>query len=272
MNNIHNPGDDQSDEFPIVGIGASAGGLAAFEQLFTNLPPNSGMAFVVVQHLSPPHKSILPEIIQRYTSMPVSQVTDGVEVKPNGVYVIPPGSDLALRGGTLQLTKPEAGRGFRLPIDFFFRSLAEDQGERSIGIVLSGTGSDGSLGLKTIKAEQGLTIAQEPDTAEFGDMPRNAIATHDVDFILPPEKMGELILKYIHHQVLDSYPRGESDEPIPVGGMQKLYFLLRVKNGPRFFAVQAKHPPAAHRAAHENQPGQKPGRVHRPPPGASRGD
>ena len=234
MNDTDNTGDDQNDQFPIVGIGASAGGLAAFEQLFTELPPNSGMAFVVVQHLSPPVKSILPEILQRYTSMPVSQVTDGVEVKPNGVYVIPPGSDLALRGGCLELTKPEAERGYRLPIDFFFRSLAEDQGERSIGIVLSGTGSDGSLGLKTIKAEGGLTIAQEPDTAEFGDMPRNAIATHDVDFILPPAKMGELILKYIHHQVLDSYSRSDSDIQIPVGGLQKLFFLLRSKTGHDF--------------------------------------
>ncbi len=224
----------QDEEFPVVGIGASAGGLAAFEQLFTYIPPNSGMAFVVVQHLSPPHKSILPEILQRYTSMPVSQVTDGVEVKSNGVYVIPPGSDLALRDGKLRLIKPEAGRAHRLPIDFFFRSLAEDQGERSIGIVLSGTGSDGSLGLKTIKAEGGLTIAQEPETAEFGDMPRNAIATHDIDFIVPPARMGELILKYLHHQVLDSYPRGESDVPIPVSGLQKLYFHLRSKTGNDF--------------------------------------
>ena len=217
-----------------MGIGASAGGLAAFEQLFTQLPPNPGMAFVVVQHLSPPHKSILPEILQRYTVMPVAEVTDGVKVKPNGIYVIPPGSDLALRDGCLRLTKPEAERGYRLPIDFFFRSLAEDQGERSIGIVLSGTGSDGSLGLKTIKAEGGLTISQEPETAEFGDMPRNAIATQDVDFILPPAKMGELILKYIHHQALDSYPRGERDVQIPIGGLQKLYFLLRSKTGHDF--------------------------------------
>ena len=143
-------------------------------------------------------------------------------------------ADLALKDGHLRLLKPEAARGYRLPIDFFFRSLAEDQGERAIGIVLSGTGSDGSLGLKTIKAEGGLTIAQEPETAEYGDMPRNAIATKDVDFILPPEKMGELILKYIHHQVLDGYQRGESDFQIPAGGLQKLYYLLRSKTGHDF--------------------------------------
>ncbi|HEX9028042.1 MAG TPA: chemotaxis protein CheB, partial [Anaerolineales bacterium] len=218
----------------MVGIGASAGGLAAFEQLFTHIPPDSGMAFVVIQHLSPPHRSILPDILQRYTGMPVSQVTDGMEIMPNGVYVIPPGTDLALQGGYLRLTQPVDGRGYRLPIDFFFRSLAKDQGERSIGIVLSGTGSDGSLGLKTIKAEGGLTIAQEPDSAEFGDMPRNAIATHAVDFVLPPASMTELILKYLRHQVLDSYPRGERDAQIPAGGLQKLYFLLRSKTGNDF--------------------------------------
>ena len=259
MNNIHNHGDEQSHEFPIVGIGASAGGLAAFEQFFTALPPDSGMAFVVVQHLSPPHKSILPEIIQRYTAMPVAQVTDGVEVKPNRVYVIPPGSDLALREGTL-LAKPEAARGYRLPIDFFFRSLAQDQGERAIGIVLSGTGSDGSLGVKTIKAEGGLTIAQEPETAEFEDMPRNAIATKDVDFILPPEKMGELILKYIHHQVLAGYQRRRKrySNPTPAG-CRNCIICLRTKTGHDFSLYKQNTLPAAHRAAHENLPGQKPG-------------
>ena len=228
------PLDEPANDFPIVGIGASAGGLAAFEQFFTALPPDTGMAFVVVQHLSPPHKSILTEILQRFTAMPVAEVTEGIEVKPNGVYVIPPGSDLALKDGRLILLKPEAARGYRLPIDFFFRSLAQDQEERAIGIVLSGTGSDGSLGLKTIKAEGGLTIAQEPDTAEYADMPRNAIATKEVDFILPPDKMGKLILKYIHHQVLDGYKRTETDFQIPAGGLQKLYYLLRSKTGNDF--------------------------------------
>lgn len=226
--------EDLSIQFHVVGIGASAGGLAAFEQLFTNIPPNSGMAFVVVQHLSPPHKSILPEILQRYTTMPVVQVTEGIKVNPNGVYVIPPGTDLALNDGHLRLLKPEAVRGYRLPIDFFFRSLAQDLGERAIGIVLSGSGSDGSLGLKTIKAEGGLTLAQDPQTAEYADMPRNAIATKAVDFILPPEKMGELILKYIHHQVIEGYQRSKSEFQIPTGGMQKLYYLLRAKTGHDF--------------------------------------
>lgn len=226
--------DEPVNEFPIVGIGASAGGLAAFEHLFKALPPDTGMAFVVVQHLSPPHKSILPEILHRFTAMPVAQVKDEVEVSPNHVYVIPPGSDLALKNGRLKLLDPEITRGYRLPVDFFFRTLAQDQGARAIGIVLSGTGSDGSQGLKNIKAEGGLTIAQEPDTAEYSDMPRNAIATKDVDYILPPEKIGEVILKYIHHRVLSGYKRGVSDFEIPLGGLQKLYFLLRSKTGHDF--------------------------------------
>ena len=229
----HSP-DGQSPDFPVVGIGASAGGLEAFEQFFTGLPPDTGMAFVLVQHLSPPHKSILPEIIQRFTAMPVAQVTDGVPVQPNRVYVIPPGTDLALTDGHLTLLKPEAAQGHRLPIDFFFRSLARDQHERAIGIVLSGTGSDGSLGVKSIKAEGGLAIAQALETAAFEDMPRNAIATQDVDFILPPAKMGELILKVIHHQVLPDYLDGQSEIPIPTRGMQKLFFLLHTKTGHDF--------------------------------------
>ncbi len=226
--------DGQGPIFPVVGIGASAGGLEAFEQLFGGLPPDTGMAFVLVQHLSPPHRSILPEIIQRFTSMTVAQVTDGVLIQPNCVYVIPPGTDLALTDGHLRLHQPISTHGVRLPIDFFFRSLAQDQRERAIGIVLSGTGSDGSLGVKSLKAEGGLTIAQAPDTAAFEDMPRNAIATQDVDFVLPPGKMGEHILKVINHQILADDKESESVVTIPDGGMQKLYFLLRAKTGHDF--------------------------------------
>jgi two-component system CheB/CheR fusion protein len=166
--------------------------------------------------------------------MPVVQVSEGIEVLPDVVYVIPPGSDLALRDGHLTLLKPEQQHGFRLPIDFFFRSLAQDQGENAIAIVLSGTGSDGSQGMKNIKAEGGLTIAQNPDTAEYGDMPRNAIATKEVDYILPPAKMGELILKYIHHQVIEGYKQSERELQIPASGLQRLYFLLRAKTGHDF--------------------------------------
>jgi two-component system, chemotaxis family, CheB/CheR fusion protein len=223
-----------ANEFFIVGLGASAGGLAAFEEFFTNLPAASGLAYVVVQHLSKNQKSILPEIIQRYTQLPVNQVTDGVKVLPDHVYIIPPGSHLALQDGNLQLMKPEAGKGHRLPIDRFFRSLAQVQGPKAIGIVLSGTLSDGSLGVSYIKAEQGLTIAQDPETAEYDDMPRNAISTKDIDFVLSPDKMGEMIHKYIQHQPLKEYRTDKEAFPISQESLQQIYSLIRSHTGHDF--------------------------------------
>jgi len=225
---------EPNQDFPIVGIGASAGGLAAFEGLFTHLPSDSGMAFVVIQHLSAPHKSILPEILQRFTAMPIHEVTDGIQVQPDNVYVIPPGCDLALVDGHLMLLKPQSEQANRLPIDFFFRSLANVRKEQAIGIVLSGSASDGSMGIRYIKTEGGLTIAQEPDTAEFGDMPRNAIATQEVDYILPPEGMGELILKYVTHQEMGEYQLIDTEQILPGLALQKLYAFLRSKTGHDF--------------------------------------
>jgi two-component system CheB/CheR fusion protein len=147
--------------FPIVGIGASAGGLAAFETFFSAMPADIGsdMAFVLVQHLAPDYKSILSELVRRYTRMQVLEVEDGMMVKANCVYIIPPNRDMAYLNGTLQLLEPQAPRVRRLPIDFFFRSLAQDQHERAIGIVLSGTGSDGTIGVRDIKEEGGMVMA-----------------------------------------------------------------------------------------------------------------
>jgi len=165
--------------FPIVGIGASAGGLAAFEAFFSGMPADTepGMAFVLVQHLAPDHKSILTDLIRRYTRMQVFEVEDGMTVALNCAYIIPPGRDMAFLKGTLQLLEPSAPRGQRLPIDFFFRSLAQDQRERAIGVVLSGTGSDGTLGLRAIKGEGGMVMVQNPESTEYDGMPRSAIAT-----------------------------------------------------------------------------------------------
>jgi len=227
-------GKKEALDFPIVGIGASAGGLAAFERFFTSLPENVGMAFVVIQHLSSPHKSILPEILQRFTTMKVLQVTDGIEVEPNCVYVIPPSNNLALMNGHLLLLKPANERAHRFPIDFFFRSLAEARKNQAIGVVLSGSASDGSLGIKMIKAEGGLTVAQAPETAEFTDMPRNAIATHDIDYVLPPEKIGELIITYVNHHIEPEYWSDEDQTMHAVGSLQRLYLLLRAKTGHDF--------------------------------------
>jgi two-component system CheB/CheR fusion protein len=189
---------EQRKPFPIVGIGASAGGLAAFEAFFSGMPavtePN--MAFVLVQHLAPDHKSILTGLIQRYTRMQVFEVEDGMKVRPNCAYIIPPGRDMSFLNGSLQLLEPSAPRGQRMPIDFFFRSLARDQGERAICVVLSGTGHDGTLGVRAIKGEGGMAMAQSPDSTEFDGMPKSAIATGLIDYELPPAEMAMQLLAY----------------------------------------------------------------------------
>jgi two-component system CheB/CheR fusion protein len=220
--------------FPIVGIGASAGGLAAFEDFFANMSTRSGMAFVLVQHLSAPHKSILTELVQRQTSMKVYTVTDRIKVEPNCVYIIPPGTDMALLHGELHLIEPDAPRGLRLPIDFFFRSLAQDQFERAIGIVLSGTGTDGTLGLKAIKGQGGMGMAQKPTSAKYDGMPNSAIQTNLVDYILPPGEMPAQLIAYTEHafglriaQDPETQPRGDDS-------LQKIFILLRAQTGHDF--------------------------------------
>ncbi|MCK9195535.1 MAG: PAS domain-containing protein [Syntrophales bacterium] len=187
--------------FPIVGIGASAGGLAAFEAFFSAMPTDTdpGMAFVLVQHLAPDHKSILVDLVRRYTRMQVYEVEDGMAVQPNCTYIIPPNRDMAFLNGALQLLEQTSPRGMRLPIDFFFRSLAQDQRERAICIVLSGTGSDGTQGVRAIKGEGGMVMAQNPESAEYDGMPRSAIATGLTDYILPPAEMPAQIIAYVTH-------------------------------------------------------------------------
>ena len=181
-------------DFPVVGIGASAGGLEALEQFFSNVPENNGLAFVIIQHLDPSHAGIMPELLQRITTMKVSQVTDNLEVQPNQVFVIPPNKSMSILNGTLHLFEPTEMRGLRLPIDIFFRSLADDQQERSIGIILSGMGSDGSLGLKAIKEKNGIVLVQDPSTSKFNGMPRSAMDSVHVDIVA---EAGELPSKLI---------------------------------------------------------------------------
>ena len=222
--------------FPIVGIGASAGGLAAFEAFFSGMPADHdpGMAFVLVQHLDPNHKSLLTDLIRRYTRMQVFEVEDGMIVRPNCAYIIPPNHDMAFLNGSLQLLDPSAPRGHRLPIDFFFRSLAQDQRERAIGIVLSGTGSDGTLGVRAIKGEGGMIMAQSPATTEYDGMPRNAIATGLVDYILPPAEMPAQLIAYGAH----AFGRLPRAIPAPASktenALQKIFILLRTQTGHDF--------------------------------------
>jgi two-component system, chemotaxis family, CheB/CheR fusion protein len=220
---------------PVVAIGASAGGLEFYERFFKNLPSNSGMAFVLVQHLDAEHKSILAQLIGQYTTMSVAQVEDGTKVSPNCVYVIPPDRDLAILNGTLHLIEPTQPRHQRLTIDNFLRSLAEDALENAVCIILSGTGSDGTLGLKAIKEAGGMVMAQEPSSAKFDGMPLNAIQTGLVDYILPPENMPSELLSYLKHHNVNVHSPGS----LSVGDnlrehLQKIYIILRSKVGHDF--------------------------------------
>src|SRR5277367_4946506 len=182
--------------FPIVGLGASAGGLEALEQFLSHVPKACGLGFVVVQHLDPTHKGIMVELLQRSTAMPVVQIKDRMKIAPDHVYVIPPNKDLSILHGVLHLLEPAAPRGLRLPIDFFFRSLAADRNEQSIGVILSGIGSDGTLGLRAIKEKAGAAFAQSLSSAKFDSMPRNVIDAGLVDVIAPVEELPGKILAY----------------------------------------------------------------------------
>ena len=231
-----NPEVSSDARFPIVTLGASAGGLAAFEEFFGAWPAESDVAaaFVVVQHLSPDHPSVLADLIKRVTLLPVFEVTDGIVIRQNCVYVIPPNHDLAVLNGTLQLLEPAAPRGQRMAIDFFFRSLAQDQGDRVIAIVLSGAGSDGTMGVRAVKAEGGMVMIQEPTSAAFDSMPRSAIATGLADFVLPPAEMPRELLAFCRHASSrpPSVVAGSLHGKLPA--LQKIFVLLRSHTGHDF--------------------------------------
>jgi len=226
----------QPPSFPIVGIGASAGGLAALEAFLAAMPPGNGkgIAFVVVQHLSPDYKSILSELLKRSTQMQVFEAQQGMTVKPNCVYIIPPNRDMALLGGKLQLFDITAPRSAHFAIDYLFRSLAADLHERAICIILSGTGSDGTLGVRAVKAEGGMVMAQTPESAEFDGMPRSAIATGFVDYVLPPAAMPAQLIAYVKRAMMKKL------EPPPASSLYahdiipKMCVLLRAKTGHDF--------------------------------------
>ncbi len=225
--------------FPIVGLGASAGGLEAFEQFFRSVPPESGLAYVLVQHLDPEHVSLLTEILQRTTTMPVVEALDQVEVRPDQVYVIPPNRDLAIFHGVLQLSIPDAPRGQRMPIDAFLRSLAEDQGERAIGVILSGTGTDGTLGLRAILGAGGITLVQEPASARYDGMPNSAIQAGYATHVLAPEKMPGTLQAITQHRPLPEEPAATApaDQAVSArkaSGMSRILLQLRTTTGHDF--------------------------------------
>jgi two-component system CheB/CheR fusion protein len=227
---------DSIKPFFIVGIGASAGGLEALGQFFAHMSPDCGLAFVIVSHLDPTQKGMMPELLQRYTKMKVYQAADGLKVAPNCVYVIPPNKDLSILHGALQLLEPTASRGLRLPIDFFFKHLADDQKERSIAIVLSGMGSDGTLGVSAIKEKLGMVMVQDIRSAKSDGMPRSAIGTGLVDYVAPVEEMPTKLMDYVKHASMAVAAPRKADVLVEkTGGMlQKIFVLLRAQAGHDF--------------------------------------
>jgi two-component system CheB/CheR fusion protein len=219
--------------FPIVGMGGSAGGLEAFEQFFSHMPPDSGMAFVVIVHLDPNYKGMMPELIQRVTKMPVLQAKDGMRVEPGRIYIIPPNRNLSILHGALQLMEPVLPRGQRMPIDFFLRSLADDRESHAAGVILSGMGTDGTLGIMSIKDKLGLALVQDPASARYDGMPRSAMATGLVDIVAPAEELpGKLIGYFRHAKTLAAEPPIATEKLSTA--LQKILVLIRTKTGHDF--------------------------------------
>ncbi len=177
---------EHKNDLLIAAVGASAGGIEAFTELVTNLPTDTGMAFVLVQHLDPEHHSMLTELLSKKTAMRVNEVTNGMTVEPNHVYVIPPNATMSISNHTLQLAPRGDSRALHMSIDHFMRALAEEQGNRAIGVILSGSGTDGTAGLAEIQAHGGVTFAQDEAYAKYDSMPRRAVAPGCVNYILPP--------------------------------------------------------------------------------------
>jgi hypothetical protein len=219
----------------VVGIGASAGGLEAFRLLLKSLPPDTGLAFVLVQHLDPGHESMLTSLLSKATQMPVAEVKEGMRAEPNHVYIIPPNTTMGILNGDLHLTARREPGSRHMPIDYFLRSLADDQGSGAIGVILSGAATDGTLGLKAIKAEGGITFAQDEKTAKYDGMPRSAIAAGCVDFVLSPEKIARELARIGRHPYLRVSPA----EPVPLPAendddLRTLFLLLRDATGVDF--------------------------------------
>ena len=226
QNHDSQPGAKHSAPIYYVGVGASAGGLEALESFFTPMPAESGMAFIVIQHLSPDYKSMMVELLSKRTAMPVRRAEEGMLVEANSLYLIPPKKNLSIFHGKLLLSESDHSRGLNLPIDVFLRSLADDQGEKSIGVILSGTGRDGVRGIRAIKEAGGMVMVQSEESARFDGMPRAAISTGLADFILAPDEMPPKLLSFVRHPYAVKTDRPQtllSDED----GLTRIFALLR---------------------------------------------
>lgn len=217
----------------IVGIGGSAGSLEAYEQFFTHMPVDPKIGFVLIPHLDPSYKGIMPELLQRCTAMPVIQAEDGMPVGGGKIHIIPPNKDMSILRGRLYLHDPAAPRGWRTPIDFFLRHLAEDQGEQAVAVILSGMGADGTLGVKAIKEHLGLAMVQESSSAKFNSMPKNAIGTGLVDYIASADLLPSKLTSYIAQ--LAKQPKGPHlPQSTITASLSKVLILLRSHTGHDF--------------------------------------
>src|SRR5215467_14234832 len=221
--------------FLIVAIGASAGGIEAFTELVRGLPTDTGMAFVLIQHLDPTHHSILTELVAKETAMRVREVADGMPLQPNHVYVIPPNSTMSLSSRVLRIAPREETRGLHMSIDHFMRSLAGEEGSRAIGVILSGSGSDGTLGMAEIQAQGGVTFAQDTASAKYDSMPRSAIASGCVDYVLPPKAIARELARIAHHPYVAGQTSEDGDYATRENaGLNSIFQLLRRNTGVDF--------------------------------------
>jgi len=218
---------------PVVGVGASAGGLEALQGLFASLPSEPSLAFIVVQHRATDRTSVMKSLIEKHTKLTVADIVEGTKVEPGTIYLAPADKDVSIMHGVLFLVEPPPHSGAHLPIDSFLRTLARDEAERAIAIILSGTGSDGTLGLREIKAGGGMAMVQKEDQAKYDSMPRSAIETGMVDFILPVERMGEQLAQYIRHPYLER-PRVPETEETSEDLLQRVFLLIRTQTGHDF--------------------------------------
>lgn len=221
-------------QFPVVGIGASAGGLEALEGFFTHMPSDSNVACVVIQHLDPKHKSLMPSILAKYTEMKIQEAEDGVTVEPNSIYLTPPSKNVVILNGMLYLMEPEKTTTINLPINHFFRSLSNDRAEKAICIILSGTGTDGTLGVKEIKSAGGMAMVQDVRQAKFDGMPLSAIKTDLIDYILPVEKMPEALLNYIEHPFIADADNADISKLQFQKHLNRIFVLIRAQTGHDF--------------------------------------